>query len=122
MAKYYPPLQTGRAAIMANLRREIQGIENRTAAGLLKAGLVVEGESNILAPVDTGALVNSSFTRQIDENEVVVGYGAAYAPFVHEKPGQQFQKPGAEHKFLEKAVDRNADQIVQIIAQEAKVR
>ncbi len=115
-------LETGRAAIMRNLRKEIAAIEGRTMAGMLKAGLVVEGESNVLAPVDTGALVNSSFTRQLGRDEVVVGYGVAYAPFVHEKPNQRFKKPGAEHKFLEKAVDRNADRIVRIIAKEAKVR
>jgi hypothetical protein len=60
-------------------------------------------ESNVLAPVDTGALVDSSHKDDSPEMtdhsaEEQIGYNARYAAHVHEY--MQGKKP----KFLEKAV------------------
>jgi len=56
--------------------------------GLKKAGLFLQRESQKIVPVQTGNLKNSAFTRNVGGRgaaaDVVVGYTAAYAVYVHE--------------------------------------
>lgn len=55
--------------------------------GLIMAGLDLQAESQSLVPVDTGALRNSAFTREVgtaNQPEVIVGYTQSYAIYVHE--------------------------------------
>jgi len=113
----------GLPRVISKLNREIRQIEGRTGAGMLEAGKFIEGESNELAPMEFGVLVNSSFTKEVIGGRqpiVAVGYTAEYAPFVHEMPAtNNFTKPGSGPKFLERAAG-NTRQILAIIARRAK--
>jgi bacteriophage HK97-gp10 putative tail-component len=109
----------GEDAVLKNLNREIAGIEGRTLAGLLEAGLLIERESKPLVPVDTGNLRGSGYTRKSGELEVEVGYSAAYAVFVHEDL-EAHHKVG-QAKFLEQAVHENAGKVLDIVRNRAKV-
>lgn len=53
---------------------------------------------------------------------VAIGFTAFYAPFVHEMVGANFQRPGAEAKFLESTLKENKQEILDIIVQEAKIK
>lgn len=120
--------------VLANLNREIDGIKGRTVAGLLAAGLLVEGESNRRVPVEYGNLRGSSYARraQDDPRAVEVGYTANYAVFVHENLEQKlageprpsglgtYWNPGGP-KFLERALNENRDSILAIIQRRASV-
>lgn len=105
--------------------------------GLKKAGLFLQRESQKVVPVDFGNLKASAYTRSVGTlpaPEVIVGYTAAYAAFVHENvaevlKGQPRPKPhkglywgpaGAGSKFLEKPVRQNVKKINQIVADEVK--
>jgi hypothetical protein len=56
--------------------------------GLLKGGLLLQRESQAIVPVQFGPLRASAFTRNVGRSgfdaDVIVGYTAAYAVFVHE--------------------------------------
>ena len=59
------------------------------ARGLKIAGLHLQRESQKIAPVQLGNLKNSAFTRASGsglKTDVIVGYTAAYAAYVHEDP------------------------------------
>jgi len=71
--------------------------------GLTAAGLFLQRESQKIVPVQTGNLKNSAFTRHAGagiHTDVIVGYTAAYAAYVHEDPtrvhGQEFNVKHAE--------------------------
>ena len=110
--------------VVANMRRHYAKIALQHEAGLKAAGLVFQGESQRLVPIDTGNLRASAFTRKSGSGfnvDVNVGYTANYALFVHEAPmtlkGQKRQKPSkgrywdpqgrATNRFMTKAIDTN---------------
>jgi hypothetical protein len=70
------------------LARAIQKKKQGLVRGLVLAGKLVQRESMAIVPVDYGNLKASAFTRLDKENtnrpEVVVGYTANYAVYVHE--------------------------------------
>lgn len=108
--------------VMANLNKEIAKIKGRSIAGLLAGGLIIQAEAQRRVPVDTGNLKGSAFTRKAhdDEKSVVVGFGAAYAIYVHEDLNA-FHDDG-EAKFLENAVTAKGQEVLEAIAAYAKVR
>ncbi len=122
---------------IANLNREIRRIDQRSFAGLIKAGLFVKARSQEEAPVDQGTLLNSAFIYSFKTMKgygVYVGYTAAYAVFVHENPragkteglspsGNRYKTwAGAgKWKFLEDPVKNNVRTILEIIRQEAMI-
>jgi hypothetical protein len=64
-----------------------QEIATRLGRGLSAAGLYLQRESQKIVPVQTGNLKNSAFTRRFGlgvKIDVIVGYTAVYAAFVHE--------------------------------------
>jgi hypothetical protein len=106
--------------VKKNLNREIAAIKGRTYAGLLAAGLFVEGEAKALAPVDTGALKNSGYTRKAPGPLAVeVGFSAAYAIFVHEN--LEARHHVGQAKFLQTPLDTKRAQILAIIQERARV-
>ena len=123
----------GLDTVMRNLNAEIGGIKDRSMAGLLAAGLTVQGESQKRVPVEYGNMRAGAYTQkaQDDENYVEVGYQAAYAPFVHENmemklKGQPrpsglgtYWNPGGP-KFLESAVRDLTKKIVDTVAAYAR--
>lgn len=87
-----------------NMAKVREAIERDLDEGLKKAALVLQAESQKRAPVDTGALRASAFTRRVGgdkPNQVVyqVGYTQAYGIYVHEMVGSTFKV--GEPKFLE---------------------
>lgn len=118
---------TGLKQVEKRLTEVINERTENTIAGVRAAGLLVQGESNELAPQKTGLLINTSFS-EVQEATVsaslrskgataIVGYTVEYAPDVHEAPDSVvFTKETAENKFLEKAVVRNFSEIFNIIA------
>lgn len=125
----------GLDSVIKNLNKEISNIEGDIFDGLKAAGLFIEGEAVELAPAEFGVLRNSSFSqaeRRTNGSVVKVGFTAEYAAFVHEMPMKNKGKPrggvrkgaywsNGENKFLEKAVKRNMNKILKIIAIRAKI-
>lgn len=85
-------------AVQQRLQREKNVRLQKLTLGLKEAGLYLLRASLKIVPVDYGNLKASGFTRCEAENttapEVIVGYTALYAVFVHEdleaKHGAQF--------------------------------
>ena len=131
---------TGLDKVLQNLNREVKAIENRTQKGLMTAGLLVKREAQLKTPVDIGNLKASAYVDPIHDSMgrlgVEIGYTAFYAPFVHEASGKlkglprprphkgRFWDPQgrAEPQFLRNALYQNADKILSIIAEDAKIR
>jgi hypothetical protein len=128
----------GVQAVLKALDKSDNRIAVATARGLKKAGLFLQRESQKLVPVDTGNLKNSAFTRATGkgfDTEVIVGFTAEYAIYVHEAvgmklKGQPRRKKGsrgsfwdpqgrAQAKFLEEPARRLQKQLGKIVADEA---
>jgi hypothetical protein len=104
--------------VMRNLNKEIKGIEKRSQVGILKAGFFIEGEATKNAPLFTGNLRGSAYTRSVPEGGVEVGFEAEYALWVHEI---EKDYGNGEWKYLQRAIDENESIILDIIRLEAKV-
>jgi len=85
---------------------------------LKRAGLFVLRESKKIVPVDTGTLKGSGFARNVGGPgwlaDVIVGYTAKYAIYVHENPHAK-HKEGKTYKFLEKVIRDQRKQILKIV-------
>ena len=101
-------------------------INKKSRKALIKAGeeLIKDSENeDPKTPVKTGRLINSRFL-QIDENgNVVVGYSAPYASFVHSDVS--YGKKRTKYKdsssngaplFLQSKVKKNIDKYLQIVS------
>lgn len=116
---------SGLQNVQNNLAIALKGIEGHTRAGVKNAAMHVKKEAQELTSIDTRELIKSAFLSTGFEDSAktkpvaLVGYGvhtADYAAAVHEMPEEtNWQKPGAESKFLEKAVLRNLTKILNII-------
>lgn len=97
-------LVTGFKQIMANLEKERRRIDRVTKRALREKGEQIGSDSDALAPVSSGKLVNS---RKITatEDSVTIEYTAPYALEVHERT--DVHHAVGEAKFLEKAVDKH---------------
>ena len=120
--------------VLDRLDKEIMAIKNRTSKGCLEVVAYVRRDMDKtppLIPIRTSNLINSWFATPIrdsaDRFGVEFGFQANYAAFVHEMLDEVYGKkinwsrPGSGPKFFEKALDRNHDEILQIIADHAKV-
>jgi len=137
-------LVTGVDEVISKLRVWDKRYEKRFAAGMKVAGLFLQRESQKIVPVDTGILRSTAFTRATGfgfATDVLVGYTAAYAIFVHEdldaahgtafnqkhaaafaaattkRQKQRFapRGPNQQAKFLEKPLREQRDKLLQII-------
>lgn len=142
------PKVDGVAEVINRLRQTHENLGNGVARGLKKAGLFLQRESQGQVPVHLGPLKASAFTRAFGKGfktDVVVGYTAKYAVFVHEDleaaHGKEFNVKHADKianahtpaqkkmwfnrgenqqaKFLERPAREKAGEIIQIIADEA---
>lgn len=116
MAEYLEGLER----VFANLNREVSKVKGRTVAGLLAGGLIIQAEAQRRTPVDTGNLKGSAYTRKApdDGKAVEVGFGAAYAIYVHEDL-QAFHDDG-EAKYLENAAVEKGPEAIAAVAAYAK--
>ncbi len=135
--------------IIRNLRRIDTQIGRGVARGLKRGGLLLQRESQKIVPVDKGPLKASAFTRNVGgsgfKTDIVVGYTAGYAVYVHEdlealhgaayneKYGtiitdfvakterrEHLRGPNQQAKFLEQPARQLRPVILRIIHQEAK--
>lgn len=109
--------------VVNNLRQELAKIEGKTKRGLLRCGFLIQAESQEECPKDLGNLSASAYTTSEDTADgfiVETGYGTDYAIFQHEFI--EFKhKPGQKAKFLEDPLKRNVNNILNIVAAEARV-
>jgi hypothetical protein len=115
---------SGISLILKNLNKALADVERRGKRALITAGALVRREGQIETPVDKGVLINSWYGPEIHDTAkgpvAEIGLTASYAPFVHENVEAHFQKPGSKAKFVEDPLKRNAERIVEIIAEEMK--
>ncbi|OFY64751.1 MAG: hypothetical protein A2Y71_06160 [Bacteroidetes bacterium RBG_13_42_15] len=120
---------------MDRLDKEIMLIKDRTSKGCLEAVAYIRRDMDKtppLIPVKTNNLRSSWFSTPVrdsaDRFGVKFGFSANYAAFVHEMLDEVYGKkinwtrPGSGPKFFEKALDRNYNEILQIIADYADVK
>ena len=108
-------------AVLNNLNKEISGIKGRSIAGLLEAGLAIQGVAQKRAPLETGNLRGSAYTRRgmFNPNTVEIGFTAIYAAAVHED--MEATHTVGQAKYLESAVRDNETRVLDIIQRRAKV-
>lgn len=107
--------------VLNSLNKQISGIKGRSIAGLLEAGLLIQGVAQKRAPIEIGNLRGSAYTRRgmLNPETVEVGFGAIYAAAVHED--MEASHDVGQAKYLESAVRDNEGRIVDIIQRRAKV-
>lgn len=115
---------TGAAELVRNLRMTQGIIAASFESGMVAAGLFVQRESQMLVPVDTGALRGSAFTRKTNQGMttmVQVGYTTSYAIFVHEMV-ENYHHVG-QAKFLEVVLKDSANrkEIFDIVRSHTKI-
>jgi hypothetical protein len=110
---------TGVVEVQTELNRKIAEIGGRRSQAAMEgAGLIVLGEARVLTPVDTGNLINSSYTESFQNGKgewgVEIGYTAEYAVAVHET-NRAYRKPGSQWKYLETALYTKAREVLVFI-------
>lgn len=119
--------------VLSNLQKEINGIKSRSKAGLLAAGLIVQGEAQKRVPREYGNLAASADTQAVGNGLTVkIIFSAGYALWLHENmerklAGQPrpsglgvYWNPG-EPRYLANALTFKAPDVVRTIADYAKV-
>jgi len=137
--------------VLKNLNKALKGIEERTVSGVSLALLHVRRRSVELIPRDTSNAAGSCETWVHDGKKIAIHtppepekkpgttnpgveepsekingicggikFGAYYSTFIHEIPKNY--RGGKEYKYLEKPLKEDSDQLVRIIADEAKVK
>ena len=133
------PLE-GLADVLRDLNKEIEQISGRTLAGMWDAGLQVQrvAQQELRPSVITGNLRASAYTRRtgdlqrldpskMDQRKVApdptdsfdgveIGFTAVYAAARHE------DMEGRAPKFLERPLQRNRQQILEIIRKRAVIK
>lgn len=124
--------------ILFNLKGQVDKKSKGIGQALKKAGLYIQRESQKRVPVEFGFLKASAFTRSFGagmQTQVITGYTARYALWVHEKvemklkglprrpspphKGRYWDPQGrAEAKFLENVVKQKEKDILDLIREE----
>lgn len=115
----------GRNKILKNLGKQIGKIDGNVGRGLKLGFAFLQGRIIKVTPIDFGFLRASFFSQVLKLKsgwDGIIGFTAKYAPFVHEKTTANFQSPGTQAKFLEEPIMQNADRLLKIVAQEAKIK
>jgi hypothetical protein len=120
---------SGMDEVLRRLNKEIGEIKGCTRSGMRQSALLVKRRSVQRTPVDTGNLRNSAYTEVHDTLRgpgAVIGYTAAYAPYVHEvthsKRGRPIVHRAGQVKFLESAIKESVGDILRILRERARVR
>ena len=121
--------------VTKNLNRQISKIKNLSFEGLIDSAILIRRsmeETPPLIPLDLGNLRASWFTSPIMIGMIkalLIGFTAAYAPYVHEmlpseKAGRiiNWSRPGSGPKFFQSALNRNRNMILKILAKKAKIK
>lgn len=124
----------GLRQVRDNLNKEISNMRRRTVAGLKMAAAKLQYNMDTtppLVPVDTGIMKAS--WRILDHNnnpkkpQIKIGYTAKYAMYVHEMTQPPYgvvnwSRPGSSAKWFEIHLDRDKQEMLDIIADEASVK
>lgn len=118
--------------VVNNLKREVRGINNRSAKGLIEAAIIIRRDMDKtppLIPIDTGNLRHSWFTQMLNLPQgkgIIMGFSANYAAFVHENMEKEgkviWKRPGAGPKFFQRALEDNHAKILEAIRRNGAVR
>jgi hypothetical protein len=125
--------------VLGNMVRSQSEVTAGAVAGLKRAALLLQRDSQSHVPVEYGPLRASAYTRvtgQGLDTVVDVGYTAAYALYVHEQVAMRLRgqpRPSghgafwdpqgqAQAKFLEEPLRRLRPQMSDIIFQSAKIK
>lgn len=109
-------------AVKRALRKECKRRTDALARGIYRAGLFLQRQSQLIVPVDTGALRSSAYTRRMpiaDPIIVVVGYTQSYAIYVHENLWS-WHAVGTYAKYLEYPARVFRNEMRAIVEQEMK--
>jgi hypothetical protein len=123
--------------VVKNIGNKGAAVKDALSKGLMLAGLELQKQSMLLAPVEFGNLKASAYTRAENPFSVAVGYTASYALFVHEMVGMvlqgQLRQPSPPHqgrywdpqgqaqaKFLEVPFRAFQPQLLKIVAGKVK--
>jgi hypothetical protein len=108
-----------KAAVTARLREMADEHLERVAVVCMNA---IETRAAPYVPVDTANLITSAFRSVVRRGKTWVGtmgYGAAYAAFVHDGGPKNWQKAGASDKYLAKGLRDFLDKDLRTIIQGA---
>lgn len=117
----------GMASVIEGLRKEVEGINQRSVKGLVLCQGLLKREAMEITPWQTGHLAGSYQTPPPFEGTpgvfmAIVENTAHYAVHVHEKPENlNWNKDGTGPKFLEKPLFENADKFREILRDAASV-
>lgn len=127
---------TGAKAVIGRMRKATDILGKNAARGLKAGGKFLFRESQAIVPVDEGNLKGSGFVRSTGvgfKTDVIVGYTADYATFVHENldavhgaaynrkyPNREPRGENQQAKFLEKPAREKRKVILGIVYEEAK--
>lgn len=93
-------------------------IDDAAKRGLQAGADLLLDESNRKVPLETGDLERSG-VAVASGNEAAVGYSSVYAARQHEELGWNHKGKG-EAKYLENALNNNANEILEAIADEIR--
>ena len=105
----------GMTQVQNNLAAKLQELAELSQGGLVKAAHKIRNDAFDLTPKDTGTL-RDSYKITVETDTVIIENTAEYAAAVHEN--LEANHPIGEAKFLEKAVDNNADYVQGLIKAE----
>jgi len=89
-----------------NFKLVIDSISNNKKAILKEAGMIIEGQTKLRCPVDTGNLRNSYNHRVIEsEDKVLIGTNVDYAYFVEFGTSKQPAQPHLNTGFISSIKD-----------------
>lgn len=124
---------TGIEEANKRLNDEVKKLGRLSERFVTKAMISISAQTVPMIPIDTGFLVNSEYrkVRKVGDGfEGEIGYGAEYAPYVHEAPGTlkgqprpggngEYWGPDGEPEFLAKGVESFIeDELDRIIREE----
>lgn len=104
----------GLSDVKAALKKVQSDMEKKKRTALNRIGVIIKADAVKMTPVDTANLRGSAYIDIDGSEKVLVGYTAAYAPYVHENLEARHEI--GEAKFLEKAVQKNQKRIIEELA------
>ena len=115
--------------IIKNLNLEIMAIEGGTKRGLIEVAKFIRRDMEVTQPYipfDKGDLSRNyqinPLPKLVSNVGIEFGFYQNYALWVHEMYGAvKWSKPGSGPGFFQAALNRNHDNILQIVADNAKI-
>lgn len=111
----------GVGRVNANIAGHAGAMAMRSRAGMRAAVMIVQRRALHYTPIDTGNLRGSQWTDVITRAGTVtgrVGYGAAYAIYVHEMQ-KNYRKSGTGWKYLSRALAEEESTVIALLTRYA---